>query len=257
MSYLDDLVASTRMRVDATRAQTTDEEVDGAIAVAPTVRSFRQALTGAEMCLIAEIKRASPTAGEIAPELDAAAAAQAYARGGASALSVLTEPEWFRGSLDDIGAARSAGVPVLRKEFIVDEFQVRESRGAGADAILLIVRMLGDELRSLYEAAAELHMDCLVEVFDDRDVERALDIGAAIVGINHRDLATFEVDPDRTLKLAPMIPGDVIVVGLSGVKNRDDVRRLADAGARAVLVGEVLGRSGSPETTVRELLGAA
>ncbi|MFN2593401.1 MAG: indole-3-glycerol phosphate synthase TrpC [Actinomycetota bacterium] len=257
MSYLDELIASTRLRVDETRARTTDHQLNAAMAAAPAVRSLRKALTGTELRLIAEIKRASPTAGEIAPGLDAAAAAEAYARGGASALSVLTEPEKFKGSLDDIRAARGAGVPVLRKDFIVDELQVRESRGAGADAILLIVRALGNELRALYESAEQHGMECLVEVFDENDVERALEIGAAIVGVNHRDLETFEVDPDRTLKLAPMIPDEVVLVGLSGVKSRDDVKRLADAGARAVLVGEALGRSGSPEATVRELLGAA
>jgi indole-3-glycerol phosphate synthase len=227
------------------------------VVAAPPIRSFRESLAGREVSIIAEIKRASPSAGEIAPELDAGPTAQAYARGGASAISVLTEPERFNGSLDDLVAARSAGVPVLRKDFVIDEFQVREARAAGADAILLIVRILGDELTYLYEAAAALGMDCLVEVFDEPDLERALGLGATVIGVNHRDLETFTVDPVRTQKLAPMVPPEVVLVGLSGIKSRADVEKLAATGARAVLVGEALARSEDPEASVRALLGAA
>ncbi len=209
------------------------------------------------MSVIAEIKRASPSAGDIAPDLDARKAAEAYARGGAAAISVLTEPERFKGSLDDLHSARDAGVPVLRKDFIVDELQVHESRAAGADALLLIVRIVGDELQRLYDSATELGMDCLVEVYDEHDVERAVSIGATLIGVNRRDLETFTVDPGRMRKLAPMIPSNVVLVGLSGVKTRADVDELAAAGARAVLVGEALARSTDPGSSVRALLGAA
>jgi indole-3-glycerol phosphate synthase len=214
-------------------------------------------LTGPETNVIAEIKRASPSKGPLNENLDAAALARSYAAGGADAISVLTEPTGFKGSLDDMKASLGAGVPVLRKDFLLDPFQVLESRAEGADAVLLIVRVLGPDLGRLYAAATALGMDALVEVFDEADLERAVDVGAEVIGINHRDLETFEVDADRTAKLAPRIPEGVVVVGLSGVESRADVERLALDGAHAVLVGESLVTAADPAAKLRELRGVA
>lgn len=257
MSYLDDLVSSARARVAAARDANDSTDLSRRVVAAPDVRPFGAALLHEPLSIIAEIKRASPSAGDIAPQLDATTTAAAYARGGAAAISVLTEPERFKGSVADISSARTAGLPVLRKDFVIDEYQVHEARAAGADAILLIVRIVGSELKRLYQAAADLGMDCLVEVYDERDVERAVDIGASVVGVNHRDLETFEVDPERTMKLAPLLPEGVTLVGLSGVKTRSDVEKLQEAGADAVLVGETLARATDPEATLRELRGVA
>lgn len=257
MSYLEELLTSTRARIEETRSKVTEEALEQRISSVDAARSFRTALTGPETSVIAEIKRASPSKGPLNENLDAAALARSYAAGGADAISVLTEPTGFKGSLDDMKAALGAGPPVLRKDFLLDPFQVLESRAEGADAVLLIVRVLGPELGTLYSAATALGMDALVEVFDEPDLERALEVGAELIGINHRDLETFEVDADRTAKLAPQIPEGVVVVGLSGVESRADVERLASDGARAVLVGESLVTAADPAAKLRELRGVA
>jgi len=180
----------------------------------------------------------------------------AYARGGAAAISVLTEPEFFKGSLDDLTSARTAGLPVLRKDFILDTWQVLESRAAGADALLLIVRALEQrELETLLAACRTLRMDALVEVYNEAEMTAALEAGATIVGVNNRDLASFEVDRERTARLAPLVPDEVTLVGLSGVNTRTDVEELASAGAQAVLVGETLVRAGDPAAELRALRG--
>jgi indole-3-glycerol phosphate synthase len=206
--------------------------------------------------VIAEIKRASPSAGTFDANLSATETAEAYARGGAAAISVLTEPEFFKGTIDDLNAARGAGLPVLRKDFILDPWQVLESRAAGADALLLIVRALEqNELEALLLSCKTLRMDALVEVYDEAEMSRALDAGATIVGVNNRDLESFEVDRGRTARLAPQVPDDVILVGLSGVGSRSDVEELGAAGAQAVLVGEALVRSDDPAAELRALRG--
>ena len=257
MSYLEELLASTRSRVTEARGKVTDEALEQRISSISPARSLKDALSRPRMGVIAEIKRASPSKGALREDLDAGSLAKAYAEGGADAISVLTEPSGFKGSIDDMKAALGAGVPVLRKDFIIDPFQVMESRAEGADAILLIVRAVRDELHTLLQATNALGMDALVEVFDETDLERALEVGAEIVGINHRDLETFEVDPDRTAKLAPRIPADVVVVGLSGVETRADVERLEAAGAHAVLVGESVVIAPDPVAKLRELKGRA
>lgn len=256
MSYLSDLLDATKRRLEETRVKVTEEALEERLASVEPPRGFRAALAAAEPpALIAEIKRRSPSKGPLDEDLDAGALAQAYAAGGASAISVLTEPEGFGGSLEDMQLARRAGLPVLRKDFIVDEFQVMESRAEGADAVLLIVRVLGGELPELMRTSAALRMDALVEIYDESDLEHALAAGADLIGINHRDLETFEVDPERTAKLRPQIPDDKLVVALSGVNERSDVEQLVAAGADAVLVGESLVTASDPTAKLRSLLG--
>ena len=256
MSYLEELLASTRTRVEDARTKFTEDAFEQRMAAVARPRGFRAALAGDEIAVIAEIKRASPSQGPLGEGLDAAALARAYADGGAAAISVLTEPDRFDGSIEDLQAAIPAGLPVLRKDFILDPFQIHEARAFGADAVLLIVRAVGADLDTLIKATAALGMDALVEVFDEADLERAVDVGAELIGINHRDLETFEVDPERTAKLAPRIPDGAVIVGLSGVSTRADVEALASAGAHAVLVGEALVTASDPAAKLRELRGA-
>lgn len=257
MSYLADLLASTRARVEETRTKVTEDELEQRLSAIAPVRSLKTALTGPEMAVIAEIKRASPSKGVLREDIDVASLARSYVEGGAAAISVLTEPSGFKGSMDDMKAALSAGPPVLRKDFLLDPFQILESRAEGADAVLLIVRTLGTDLGLMLTASKAVGLEALVEVFDEPDLESALDAGADVIGINHRDLETFEVDPERTAKLAPQIPEGIVIVSLSGVESRSDVEKLAAAGAHAVLVGESLVTSNDPVAKLRELRGVA
>ncbi len=258
MSFLDELLGSTKRRVEATKANVSQEVLEQKIAAAEAPRGFGAALRrGPAVAIIAEIKRATPSRGPLRPNANAAQIAQLYAAGGAAAISVLTEPERFDGSLEDLAAARSAGLPVLRKDFVIDPFQVLEARAWEVDAVLLIVRCVGDRLTELLRTIEALRMDALVEVHTEDEVDAALEAGASLVGVNHRDLSTFDVDPDRTAKLAKLVPDDVTLVALSGVASRDDVLRLQDAGAHAVLVGEALMTAADPAATLRDLLGAA
>ena len=205
---------------------------------------------------MAECKRRSPGAGPIRPDLVPADLARSYADAGASALSVLTDADFFGGSLDDLRAARSAGLPILRKDFTLDTLQVIEARGAGADAVLLIVRILDDDaLSRLHTAATALGMSVLVEVHDASELERAVRIGADLVGINNRDLATFTTDLDTTLRLLSDVPDDVVVVSESGIGTRADVERLGGAGVDAILVGESLLSAADPGAAARALCG--
>ena len=256
MSILDEILTSTAVRVEEARGKVTEDVLEQRVAGAESPRGFRRALEREPMAVIAEIKRRSPSMGDLALELDPRKLATAYREGGAAAISVLTEPDHFAGSLDDLAGAREAGLPVLRKDFLIDPWQVFESRAAGADCVLVIVRIVDDLLRELVTLSRSLGMDTLVEVYDEADVERALDVGADLVGINHRDLTTFEVDVNRTAKLAPMLPSDVLVVALSGVTGRDHVEALADAGAHAVLIGETLVAADDPAAALRTLRGA-
>jgi indole-3-glycerol phosphate synthase len=228
-----------------------------AAAAAGPPRDFAQALSGPGLALIAEIKRASPSAGDIAPDVDPVAQARAYQDGGAAAISVLTEPDHFKGSLEDLRAVREAvAVPVLRKDFICDPLQVWEARAAGADAVLLIVAALTQrELVALADLAETLGMSALVETHDTDEVARAVDGGARILGINTRNLATLEVDPATVEKVRASVPDGVTMVGESGVSSRADVQAMESAGMDAVLVGELLMRARDPAAKVRELLG--
>lgn len=231
-------------------------DLDGLLAQAegaPAVRDFRAALARPGLSVIAEVKRRSPSKGALAPDLDPAEVAEAYAGGGADALSVLTDHDYFGGSPADLAAARHAsGLPVLRKDFTVDPRDLADARAMGADAVLLIVAALSDAELVLFSALArELGLAALVEVHDGVELARALDAGATIVGVNQRDLRTFEIDRSLAARLRPSIPPGVVAVAESGIRSAADV---AD-GFDAVLVGESLVTSPDPSTAVRELKG--
>lgn len=223
----------------------------------PAARGFSSAMRERAPALIAEVKRASPSAGAIAAEVDLVAHAIGYADGGAAAISVLTEPRHFHGSLDDLEAVRiEVQVPVLRKDFLVHPAQIIEARARGADAVLLITACLTDgELASMLAVAADLGMDALVETHADHELERALASGARLIGVNARDLETLEVDVGRALERIGRVPADRIAVFESGVRTRADMRAAVDAGASAILVGEALMRAGDPRAAVGSLLG--
>jgi len=227
-------------------------------AASSPARDFEGALRRpGEVALIAEVKRRSPGAGPIRPELDPAAIASGYAASGAAAISVLTDRDYFGGGLDDLAAVREVvPVPVLRKDFVLDPLQVLEARAAGADAILLIVRILSDdELVALREFAEELGMGVLVEAHDEPEVRRALGSGARILGINNRDLATFKTRLDTTIDLIPGVPPNVTLVSESGIHTSADVERLGAGGVEAILVGEALLRAPDPSAKARSLSG--
>jgi indole-3-glycerol phosphate synthase len=256
MSYLRDLLDSTRARLEEAKAKLTQDVLEQRVAAAEPPRGFGRALrSDDDVSIIAEIKRASPARGPLDLDLNVGRLAAAYAAGGAAAISVLTEPDHFRGSLEDLEAARAPGLPVLRKDFIVDPFQVLEARAWGADAVLVIVRAVDRDVGALVAASRALGMDPLVEVHDEDDLERALEAGAELIGVNHRDLDSFEVDPERTTKLAPHVPPESTLVSLSGVSGRDEVERLRASGAAAVLVGESLVTAPDPAAKLRALLG--
>jgi indole-3-glycerol phosphate synthase len=221
--------------------------------------SFRRALQGAGIGVIAEFKRRSPSAGPLRAGAEIAAVVSAYERGGACALSVLTEAAHFDGSLEDLRLARRAsGLPILRKDFVVDEYQLYEARAAGADAVLLIVAALAQsELASLHERARALDLDVLVEVHDREELAVALQIGAELVGINNRDLHDFSVEVERTSQLIKHVPSEVTVVSESGIEGPERVHALAREGVAAVLVGEALMRAPDPERAVRALRAGA
>ena len=221
-------------------------------------RDFRAALAACAPAIIAEVKKASPSRGLLSADFDPARIARAYQRGGAAALSVLTDRSFFQGSLGDLEAARAAtGLPVLRKDFIIAESQVLEAAAHGADAILLIAALLSErEIRDLREAATRFRMAALVEVHNLREMEAAIAAGSDIIGVNNRDLTTFEVSLDVSLRLAEHIPPGVVAVSESGIHSARDIARLSAAGYTAFLVGERLMTSGDPAAALRELAAA-
>jgi indole-3-glycerol phosphate synthase len=223
----------------------------------PLPPAFEAALRRADVAVIAEVKRASPSKGAINLGLRAGVHAVAYAAGGAAALSILTEPERFGGSLDDLAEARlHVTVPLLRKDFIVDPLQIVEAHVAGASAVLLIVRGLAPaRLRDLHDAAHDLSLAAIMEIRDERELDTALDLGAGIIGVNNRNLETLAVDPTTSARLIPQLPPDVIAVAESGVHGRADVEAAAAAGADAVLVGSSLSAAADPTAAVRALVG--
>lgn len=256
MSLLEKILGSTRSRLEQARMRVSEEELVAATRDMPPVRSLSAALSGSGVALIAEIKRGSPSAGDIDGKLDATSTAVRLADAGAHALSVLTEPDHFSGSLDDLRAATVAGLPVLRKDFVLDRYQILEARANGADAVLLIVRCLGASTKELLEAAIEAGTETLVEVSDEADMDVALEAGAPIIGINSRDLETLEVDLSR-FDLRSLVPADRLVVGLSGISTREDMVRVEDLGMDAVLIGESLMRAPDARRKVDELMGAS
>lgn len=205
--------------------------------------------------LIAEIKPKSPSGGLLRRDLDVVALARAYESGGATGISVLTEPSYFGGSLEDLAKVkRSVGLPVLRKDFIIDEYQVHESAAYGADSVLLITSCLGDDLKDFLSLTDDLGLEALVECYSKREVERAVEAGAEMIGINNRNLRTLEIDFNITNELAKHVPKDKILVSESGVKSPEDVKFLLNAGANAVLVGTALMRAQDPKQKLMELM---
>lgn len=255
--YLDKILARHR-----SMAADDDRDLDQLIEAAsrmPSTRGFRRQLStdsARHLAVIAEIKRRSPSKGDLKVNLDPSELAKIYEESGASCVSVLTDEEFFGGSRSDLIAAReSIGIPVLRKDFTVSLKDVCDARLMGADCVLLIVAALSvDELKSMHRLAEDLGLDVLVEVHDEPELESAMECGARLVGVNQRDLKTFAVDRARAIRMAPLMPADVVKVAESGVVGPDDARELRAAGYHAVLVGESLVRSTAPGESLRDLL---
>jgi len=259
MSALERIIAYKRDEVALRKQATTQEDLDAAIRKQTRPRGFARALQEQRErpALIAEIKKASPSKGLIRADFDPPALARAYAEGGATCLSVLTDAPSFQGHEDFLVAARKAcALPVLRKDFLVDEWQVAESRAIGADAILIIMAAVDDVLASdLNDAAGAFGMDALVEVHDEQEMQRAIRLGFELIGINNRSLSTFETDLAVTGRLALSAPADVTLVSESGIFTTEDIARLQSAGAHAFLVGESLMRQDDVAAATRSLLG--
>jgi indole-3-glycerol phosphate synthase len=255
MSRLEELVAGVRDTVGRRRAETPLEELREQLGTRTGYRPFSEALVAPGLSLIAEFKRRSPSAGEIRAGADLAGTVGAFERGGAEALSILTEEHQFGGSLADLQAARDGcDLPILRKDFTVDTYQLYEAAASGADAVLLVVAALEDaEFAGLYEEARTLDLDCLVEVHDGEDLERALVLDADVIGINNRNLRNLRVDIETTHELMTDVPAGKTVVAESGYERRDQLDELERIGVDAVLIGETLMRADDPEGMVREL----
>lgn len=256
--FLSRILASTREEVEAARSRVSLEEMKSRALDQPAALSLAQVLQGPRIRIIAEIKRASPSKGSLCPGLDAASLARSYAENGAAAISVLTEPRHFGGSLEDLAAARKGlggrPVPLLRKDFILDPYQVYQARAFGADAVLLIAAILeGQRLAELLALSHELGMECLVEAHDEAEAQEAVTTGAGIIGINNRDLKTFEVDLNTTARLRPLIPPGRIVISESGIRSRQDLEMLAQWKVQAALVGEALVTAPDPGAALKEL----
>ena len=254
-TYLDEILAHHR-RLVAKDTRSLDDLIVEARAEVPPPRGFRAAIESDDgISIIAEIKRRSPSAGTLRAGIVAPSLAQAYEAGGATCLSVLTDERFFSGSKDDFDSARNiVAIPALRKDFTVDARNVCDTRIMDGDAVLLIAAAISDdELADFHALTLDLGMDALVEVHDEAEVERALAVGATLIGVNQRDLVTFEVDSDRAERLVGQIPDGVVSVAESGIRTADDTRRLRDAGYDAVLVGEVLVTSDDPLSAVMSL----
>ena len=256
-TFLESVVERTRTDLARRMSELPADELRTRLGPSRRGRPFSEALIDEGISLIAEMKRASPSRGPIRPGASVADVVRAYQAAGARAASVLTEGAHFGGSLDDLVAAREAcDLPLLRKDFVVDEYQLLEARVAGADAVLLIVAALDpDRLAALVAAASDLGMDSLVEVHDEKEVEIAVESGVEVLGINNRDLHSLDVDLATTFRLLADVPAGTVVVAESGITERAHVRELEDAGVDAILVGEALMRADDPERAIRELLG--
>jgi indole-3-glycerol phosphate synthase len=257
-TILEKIVATKRDEVDAARAKISAGELRSRLADAPPVRDFFAPLAQSDSIqLIAEVKKASPSAGIIRDDFDPVAIARIYEAHGAACISVLTDEHYFQGSLDYLRAVRAAvGIPVLRKDFVIDSYQLLEARAAGADAVLLIAECLDDcNLRKLYNEAIELGLVPLIELYEPTNLPRVLKTGTNLIGINNRNLHTFHVDLEHTLRLRREIPDDCIVIGESGIRARADALRLEAGGVKAMLVGESLMREKNIGSAVDALLG--
>jgi indole-3-glycerol phosphate synthase len=254
LSILERILAAKRAEVAAAKKRLPEVEVQNA----PPVRDFVAALRAKRPAVIAEIKRASPSKGLLRKDFDPAAIASSYAAGGAACLSVLTDREFFQGAPEHLAAARAAcALPALRKDFVIDPYQVFESRALGADCVLLIAACLEDaQMRSLENLAHGLGMAVLVEVHDAAELERALWLDTPLIGINNRNLRSFETRLETTLELVPRVPPDRIVVTESGILSRDDVARMRSRGVHAFLVGEACMRAADPGAALAELLAS-
>ena len=255
--YLDNIVQSHREK--AAREHRNLDELVAQAGLLPATRGFAEQLvvgSREQLCVIAEIKRKSPSKGVLHPDLIASNISALYEQGGASCLSVLTDEHFFGGSVEDLQRARaSTSLPVIRKDFTVSEFDVVDARLMGADCVLLIAAVLtNDELSRFFDLAMHIGLDVLVETHDESELDRALNVGANIVGVNQRDLITFEVDHARAERMASLIPPTVVRVAESGVRDAHDARRLRDAGYDAVLVGESIVTAGDPAAAVRDLM---
>jgi len=258
MTVLDDIIVGVRADLAEREQRTPMADLRKQVGAAPPARDPMPEFAAPGVSVIAEVKRASPSKGDLAPIADPAALAGEYAAGGAAAISVLTEQRRFGGSLDDLRAVRAAvDTPILRKDFIVTPYQLWEARAAGADLALLIVAALTQpELHALLEVTAEAGLTALVEVHDEDQLDRALAAGATLVGVNARNLRTLDVQPDTFSRLAPRVPDGVVTVAESGIRGPDDVRRYADGGADVVLVGEALVTGDDPRGAVQKMVAA-
>jgi len=255
---LDEILAHKAREVAERKARESERSVAARAATAPRPLDFPAALAGSDVGVIAEIKRWSPAKGALRPELDASTMAARYVTAGAAAISVLTDERYFRGSDRDLVAVRErVRIPLLRKEFVIDPYQVYEARALGADAILLIVRAVRPgPLAVLARLAAELGMAALVEVHTEAELRVALEIGAALIGINNRDLTRMTVDLETTARLRPLVPAGTLVISESGIAAAEDIRRLRRVPVDGVLVGEALVTAEDPEQRLRELVAA-
>jgi indole-3-glycerol phosphate synthase len=254
---LDEICSHKRVEVEALKTTAPLKGLQERIGQLGPPRPFRQGLRIEGISLIAEVKRASPVRGVFSEDLNPVGLAGLYEQSGARAVSVLTDSRFFRGSLDDLHSVRqNIALPCLRKDFIVDAYQLYEARAAQADAVLLIVCVLSDaQLRDYLDLAAELQMDALVEAHNENEIERALKAGAHMIGINNRDLTTFEVNINTTLELRRLVPGGNVLVSESGIHTREHVQMLEDGGVDAILVGEALVTSPNISEKIHELLG--
>ena len=260
-TILDTIVEHKRRELERHLREMPAAELEARIKQMPMPLNFSGALLGDRVRLIAEVKKASPSRGLLVPHFDPVALATCYADNGAAAISVLTEVDHFQGSLDDLRNVREVvsgkRLPVLRKDFLFDPYQLYEARAYGADAVLLIVAMLSPaQLTELLAVAQSLWLQALVEVHSRRELETALEAGAEIIGVNHRDLKTFKMDMSLSAQLRPLVPQGKLVVAESGISKADDVRRLKEAGVHAVLVGEALVTASDTAAKVKELAGS-
>jgi len=257
-TILDKIVASKRAEIERLKADTSEAALRARLLEAPPARDFFAPLaSGGPIKLIAEVKKASPSAGVIRDDFDPVAIAQTYAAHGASCISVLTDESYFQGRLDYLTQIRSAvHLPLLRKDFILDSYQLLEARVAGADAVLLIAECLDDcNLRKLFNVACNLGMTPLVELYEPDNLSRVIEAGATLIGVNNRNLHTFEVDLEHTIRLRERVPDECLLVAESGIKSRADVEWLEAAGVDAILVGESLMREADIGAAVDRLLG--